>query len=338
MSQLLESLPSQYSTVYSTCFSPDGEYLVGGNHAGIISLFSLESISGSEKTQQAVHMSFLGHDARSPIYALLCTPEYLVSGSVGEVKAWSWGDLIEKRKAEPAWQILLPPVPGTAVYTEVNALIFDEKSGTAGTLFVGGGDNLIHAYDLETREEIRTLKAHENYIHSLSFCPTGGLIASGGEDGSVRLWDTRKKSPLINSIHPHKHDELSRPQLGKWIGAVALSSDWLACGGGPRGALWHLRSNSLNVVLPPDEASVTVLRLLEDRIVIGGLVNKLYQTDYTGNVISEIPVTPSCLYSISTQEKKYKVLAASGSSSKIDLCMPNFSYKDQTISFPLKCA
>nr|ACO15514.1 THO complex subunit 6 homolog [Caligus clemensi] len=337
MSQLLEKLPPQYSTVYSTCFSPDGDFLAAGNHAGVISIFSLEAIT-SHSSPKVVHCSFLAHEARSPIYALLSTPEYLISGSVGELRAWSWEEISSKRKGSLSWQILLPPVPGTAVYTEVNALVLDASSGTAGTLIVAGGDNIVHTYDLETREEILTLKGHDNYIHSASLCPVAGLIASGSEDGSVRLWDARKKNPQVNKLLPHKNEELSRPKLGKWIGAVALSSDWLACGGGPRGSLWHLRSMSPNAVLPPESQSVTVLRLLEDRIIIGGLVNKLYQTDFRGNLISEIPVTPSCLYSISTQEKNIKALAAFGSSSQIDLCIPNFSYKDQTITFPSKFA
>ncbi|XP_040576757.1 THO complex subunit 6 homolog [Lepeophtheirus salmonis] len=340
MSQLLENLPPQYSTVYSTCFSPDGGYLVAGNQMGLIALFSLESITSRSpeiiSSSKKVHMSFLGHENKTPIYALLSTKDYLISGSVGKVTAWSWNDLIHRKTAEMKWEIFLPPVPGTAVYTEVNSMCIDEKFGTAGRLIVAGGDNNVHTYDLETREELRVLSGHDNFIHSSSYCPVGGLIASGSEDGSVRLWDTRKKVAEVNKIEPYRNDELSRPKLGKWIGAVALSSDWLVCGGGARPALWHLRSMSPNAILPPESQSVTVLTLLQDRIIIGGLINKLYQTDFTGNLLSEIPVTPSCLYSISTQEKSIKVLAASGSSSKIDLCIPNFSYKDQTITFPSK--
>ena len=31
-------------------------------------------------------------------------------------------------------------------------------------------------------------------------------------------------------------------QIGKWLGAASLSGDWLGLGGGPKAALWHLRT------------------------------------------------------------------------------------------------
>ncbi|CAB4055104.1 THOC6 [Lepeophtheirus salmonis] len=275
MSQLLENLPPQYSTVYSTFFSPDGGYLVAGNQMGLIALFSLESITSRSpeiiSSSKKVHMSFLGHENKTPIYALLSTKDYLISGSVGKVTAWSWNDLIHRKTAEMKWEIFLPPVPGTAVYTEVNSMCIDEKFGTAGRLIVAGGDNNVHTYDLETREELRQVEARmDRYVFGIQ----------------------GKKVAEVNKIEPYRNDELSRPKLGKWIGAVALSSDWLVCGGGARPALWHLRSMSPNAILPPESQSVTVLKLLQDRIIIGGLINKLYQTDFTGNLLSEIPVTP----------------------------------------------
>ena len=92
---------------------------------------------------------------------------------------------------------------------------------------VGSGDNLVHIYDLETREELQSLKGHENFIHGLSHCPATDLIASGSEDGTVRLWDPKKKRPCTQVLKPDEEPKLQRPNLGKWIGAVTLSAEWM---------------------------------------------------------------------------------------------------------------
>lgn len=51
-------------------------------------------------------------------------------------------------------------------------------------------------------------------------------LASCSEDGSVRLWDLRKKENT-NILTPHLVDKVARPRFGKWIGAVDFTEDWL---------------------------------------------------------------------------------------------------------------
>ena len=41
----------------------------------------------------------------------------------------------------------------------------DSSGRTAGRMIIAGGDNNVHVYDIETREEIHLLKGHENYVH-----------------------------------------------------------------------------------------------------------------------------------------------------------------------------
>lgn len=65
------------------------------------------------------------------------------------------------------------------------------------------------------------------------------------------------------------------------------------------------------------------------------LVSRLYQTTLTGSVLAEVTVSSSCVYSVACQDAPARFLAAAGASNRIDICAPNFSYKDQTIEFPL---
>lgn len=51
-------------------------------------------------------------------------------------------------------------------------------------------------------------------------------LASSSEDGTVRLWDLRNYDNT-NVLTPHMNDKVARPHLGKWIGAVDFTEDWL---------------------------------------------------------------------------------------------------------------
>ncbi|ODQ64714.1 WD40 repeat-like protein [Nadsonia fulvescens var. elongata DSM 6958] len=52
----------------------------------------------------------------------------------------------------------------------------------------GSGDGIIKYWDMSTREEIFSVKAHENVVHGLAVTPEGKLL-SCGSDKNVKLWD-----------------------------------------------------------------------------------------------------------------------------------------------------
>jgi WD40 repeat protein len=62
-------------------------------------------------------------------------------------------------------------------------------SPTGEITVLGNRDNgEIYLWDTDTAEEITTLTAHTDWVTGLVFSPDATLLASGGADGTVRLW------------------------------------------------------------------------------------------------------------------------------------------------------
>jgi THO complex subunit 6 len=134
-------------------------------------------------------------------------------------------------------------------------------------------------------------------------------------------------------------------KIGRWIGAVSLEGELLCCGGGPRAALYHLRTlTPMNPVGPTssansqDTGAVHFVDIFtdENKIAVGGeMENTLCLTNLSGDVVAEIETSSSCVYTVAHQSSSTrKLMTIAGSSSKIDLCTANFCYKDCTVNFP----
>ena len=52
----------------------------------------------------------------------------------------------------------------------------------------GEGDSII-VWNIESGEQIACLSAHTNWISTICFSPCGKFLTSGGEDGTVNVWD-----------------------------------------------------------------------------------------------------------------------------------------------------
>jgi WD40 repeat protein len=53
----------------------------------------------------------------------------------------------------------------------------------------GSDDKTIKLWNVETGQEIRTLKGHDNYVTSVNFSPDGKTLVSGSYDNTIKLWN-----------------------------------------------------------------------------------------------------------------------------------------------------
>lgn len=58
------------------------------------------------------------------------------------------------------------------------------------------GASAVHIWDIRQQARVADFGDHNGSIRSLSFNENGYLMASGSEDGNVRIWDLRKMKNL----------------------------------------------------------------------------------------------------------------------------------------------
>lgn len=244
--------------------------------------------------------------------------DFLIVGSTGIVSGFTW---LKNRLTKKAWDVRLAPQnDNQSQHMDVNCLLVDSKNDK---LFAGCGDS-IFVIKLEGGQIVRSFTGHTDYIHCIDSNSEGKLF-SASEDGTVRFWDQREKE-AVSLLEPFKEERLARPQFGKWQGAVAVTDDWLVCGGGTAPGLWHLRSlectTAFDFVRP-----VRVAGFLDDSIYIGGDHNRLCHFNMKGEVLAVVPVSSPSVYSVAAQTQPEKILSAAGSSNSLDICT-DFHFKD----------
>lgn len=318
-----------YTTIHSQTLSTDGRFLFCGSNFGEISVFSVERITASSNGTETTPLELdklpttplqiLPVEDRCPIYSLAFHKDFLIVGLDGEICGFQWSSK-SGTIGKKAWTVKLPAPPERADMSEVNYMWL---SNGDDRLYAGCGDNVLYGVSLEDGKVFREFHGHKDYIHCVSGC--SNKLATAAEDGLVLLWDSRQKTSCAK-IEPHKKPALQRSEFGRWQGTVAMTEDWLVCGGGPRFSLWHLRSLDCTADFDFPE-KLHVSGFVDDLIYAGGDCQKFYQYNFNGDVKAEIPTSGSSVYSVALQTEPCRFLSIAGASAQIDVCT-NFSYRD----------
>ena len=85
--------------------------------------------------------------------------------------------------------------------------IYSISFSPSGKTLVSGswghkGQTKIHLWELSTMEVLQTFRGHSGWVNSTAFSPDGQILASGGQNQTIKLWNLNT-GKLINTLDKH---------------------------------------------------------------------------------------------------------------------------------------
>ena len=162
--------------IYSLAFSPDGKRLVTGSHDNTARLWDVEL---------GKHIAILPMNEHHPPIKVLFSPcGKVIAGGLGsEIRLWC---------TEQHTTLRTVPQPDDNKRTYALAFSPCGKYLASGTWWEKGMQKMaIRLWDVATGENIHTFWGHNSDVQSLAFSPNGTMLASGGFDGTILVWDLK---------------------------------------------------------------------------------------------------------------------------------------------------
>jgi len=227
---LKHAIQASDEPIEAVSFSPNGKLLASSGEDTVIRLWNVKmgrKIWEFKGHEENVHSLAFSDDGKTLISA----------GADSMIKLWDITSRKEKRTiTETASKYGQFNIAAFSPGLEIIASGLTEVKRASGSRRARAGrpewNHLVKLRDGVTGDELCSLSGHKQTVTALAMSRTGSLVASGGPDQTIRLWDADRRSPVSIIPQETEIESISFSDSGKWIAAA----------GGKKMVVWEIES------------------------------------------------------------------------------------------------